>query len=297
MKQKSHCPACNDTRKKLRGEKNNFIIFNCQNCGSLLTVEKGEKKGFDYSDYYDGGNLEVPAFVNDRLNEIVRSFEKYRQGNRFLDVGCGAGTLLIEALDQKWDAAGIEISEPSVKHLKKLGIKVFQGDLELAKYPDDTFDVVTSVEVLEHIEEPDRLLEEIYRILRPGGLFWGTTPHGKGASARLLGTKWSCIAPPEHIHLFSIKGMKTLLTKNKFRNIQIKAQGINPIEIMNAMKWRNLDLSNQTVEAEKFNPTASAYEINAALSNSSFRRTIKSILNSMLNFTKLGDSLKVWAEK
>lgn len=296
MKQIQHCPACQDTQKKLRGEKNNFNIFSCQTCGSLLTFEKGKKEGFDYCDYYDGHNLEVPEFVNKRLTEIVRSFEKFRQNNRFLDVGCGAGTLLNAAIGENWDVQGLEVSAPSVEHLRRKGIKVFHGDLNSAKFPSDHFDVVTSVEVLEHVEEPEKLLKEIYRILRPGGLFWGTTPHGKGASARLLGAKWSCVAPPEHLQLFSVKGIRILLSENKFRNIKIKTQGINPIEIINTIKQSNLSSSNES-GTETFNSTASAYEINAAFSNNSFRRSIKNFLNNVLDVTKLGDSLKIWAEK
>ena len=47
-------------------------------------------------------------------------------------------------------------------------------------------------------------------MLRPGGLFWTTTPHARGLSARVLGLKWRCIWPPEHLQLFSVAWSKSV---------------------------------------------------------------------------------------
>ena len=114
----------------------------------------------------------------------MSSFEKYRRNNRFLDVGCGAGTLLKAARKENWQAEGIEVSRALVELLRRQDIKVFHGDLAAAQFPDNSFDVAAAVEILEHIPEPLDVLREIYRVLRPGGLLWATTPHGSGASAR-----------------------------------------------------------------------------------------------------------------
>lgn len=52
------------------------------------------------------------------------------------------------------------------------------GDMTRSELPSDSFDIVVSVEVLEHVEEDERFVSEVCRVLRPGGLFLMTTPNG-----------------------------------------------------------------------------------------------------------------------
>ncbi len=275
-------------------QKNGFDIFICKKCSTVCTVEKENSGVFDYENYYRESNLAIPDFVSIRLAEIVRDFEKYRQLNRFLDVGCGAGAFLKAAIGESWEAEGVEVSRSSVEYLQKQNIKVFYGDLAAANFAENSFDVVTAVEILEHIAEPEIVLKEIFRVLRPGGLMWATTPHGNGASRRLLGADWTCVAPPEHLHLFSVKGIKNLLTEAGFQNVRILTQGVNPFEIVHALRFGN-NKSRQNAEIQS-EPTT-AYELNSALSKSTSRRAVKNLLNYLLNITRLGDSLKIWAEK
>ncbi len=53
-----------------------------------------------------------------------------------------------------------------------------------AAFPSEHFDVITAAELVEHLCDPQALLHEVARILRPGGLFWMTTPHARGLSGR-----------------------------------------------------------------------------------------------------------------
>lgn len=297
------CPACHQITSSLYGEKNNFNIFICNKCNTLYSSEKESTAEFDYKNYYNDANLDIPDFVTLRLREIVRTFEKYRQNNRFLDVGCGAGALLKAAIREQWEAEGVEVSQSSVEYLQKQNIKVFYGDLAKANFAENSFDVITAVEILEHISNPEILLKEIYRVLRPGGLLWATTPHGRGASSKLLGVQWTCIAPPEHLHLFSVTGIKKLLMEAGFQNISISTEGVNPFEIIHSFRHRNKPKSNENKEAKiqetenTFDRVDTAYELNYALSKSTSRRAIKNLLNSLLSVAQLGDSIKIRAEK
>jgi hypothetical protein len=116
-----------------------------------------------------------------------------------------------------------------------------------------------------------------------------------------LGVRWTCVAPPEHLHLFSIKGIKNLLAEAGFRNACVSAQGVNPFEIIRALrngkKSFAVDKENKNNDEKTFNRVETAYELNAALSSSGTRRAVKNLLNRMLGISRLGDSLKIWAEK
>jgi 2-polyprenyl-3-methyl-5-hydroxy-6-metoxy-1,4-benzoquinol methylase len=116
----------------------------------------------------------------------------------------GAGTFLEAATRAGWNATGIEVSRTAAEHLNAKDFEVFCGELEKAGYSNEHFDVVILSEVLEHVPDPRALLEASAGVLRSGGLLWGTTPHGRGISARLLGLEWNTVCPPEHLQLFSV---------------------------------------------------------------------------------------------
>lgn len=293
------CPACDSGDGEVAGRKNDFELLSCRSCRTLYTAFVPEAEAAqDYDSYYDTENLSVPEFIQKRLEEIIGGFSAHRQTNRFLDIGFGAGTLMQAARACGWDVEGLEVSRSAVEHARSLGFKVFCGELEQAKYPDDYFDVVTASEVLEHLPWPQPLLREIARILRPGGLFWATTPHGRGVSHRALGTKWSVICPPEHLHLFSLGGMKRMLTASGFRRVRVLAEGVNPYEIMQGLRSNPQSSGNgASVEGSGLERVEASYELNENLSKSFVRRALKNTANGLLRLTHLGDSIKIFAEK
>ena len=292
------CLCCNSNERKFIGVKDNFKIAICNGCQTLYAVG-GEQltvaEEFNYDDYYSEISLNVPAFVRQRLTEIVRGFEKFRQTNKFLDVGCGAGTIMTTAKSENWQVEGTEVSAPAVEYVRKNGFSVFHGDLLDADFAPNSYDVITAVEVLEHVPDPRKMLIKINELLRPGGLFWATTPHGHGLSARVLGKDWTCVSPPEHLHLFSVEGVKILLKDAGFNNLKIYTHGTNPAEIYNAFKPQKSVDANQP--NNQFDRVQTCYQLNEALTSSSWRKTVKSSLNSILNVASLGDSLKIWAIK
>jgi SAM-dependent methyltransferase len=238
--------------------------------------------------------LSPPAFVNTRLEEITAQFSPYRQNNRLLDIGCGAGNLLQAARNNGWDAQGLDVSAGAVKHVRSLGFEVFEGELQEAGFPSEHFDVVTAAELLEHLVDPQPLLHEVARILRPGGLFWTTTPHARGLSGRLLGLKWRCVWPPEHLQLFSVRGLTKLLRGAGFRELRISTTGGNPIEIFHAMGGAKN--APKTVD-QHFDRVTTSYQLNESMMKSRSRRMLKNTVNGVLNLSRLGDSLKVFAVK
>lgn len=291
------CPACHSTRSTNLGIKNELDILCCAECGSIYTpYYPWYSSAHYYADYHNSRNPEEPAWVNKRLEEITASFSQYRQNNRLLDVGCGGGTLLNAARTNGWNARGVDVSESVAEHVRGLGFNVFRGELHEAGFPDSEFDVVTAAELVEHLFDPQTVLKEIQRILRPGGVLWTTTPHWRGLSARLLGLKWRVVSPPEHLQLFSMTGLRTLLSNAGFKNVQLTTTGGNPLELVQAVRGKQTarKIDSPSITSER---VVEGYRLNEALTKSRTRRFVKTTINETLNVTHLGDTLKALAVK
>jgi SAM-dependent methyltransferase len=259
------------------------MIF-CRSCATLYASPVTQASIADcYACYYDHGNLSVPDFIDRRLDEIVAGFAPYRQTSRLLDIGFGAGSLLRAAGRARWTVSGVEVSQTAARHVDQFGFDIFCGELADAQYPDGYFDVVTASEVLEHVPEPRALVREIARIVRPGGLLWATTPHGRGISSRILGMQWSVIMPPEHLQLFSVGSIRALFADTGFQRVRVATHGINLIELL-----AGVDPSYRV----RF-----GHRLNEFMDRSRTRRALKDLINRALNVIRLGDTLKIWAVK
>ncbi|MCC2671072.1 MAG: methyltransferase, partial [Armatimonadetes bacterium] len=181
------------------GEKSGFDWQRCGRCGSAFVDRLPSDGELDrmYGLYYGPQNLELPPFLKDRLRDMVRKFDPYRQEGHLLDVGFGAGLLLETAEEAGWQCWGTEISPPALVKARARGWRVLEGDLCRIQLPGDLFDVICLIEVLEHLPNPMEYIRQALHLLRPGGIMYATTPNGCSLNARMLGLPWSIFSPPE----------------------------------------------------------------------------------------------------
>ena len=161
------------------------------------------------------------------------------------------------------------------------------GELEELGLEPATFDVVSAIEVLEHVPNPRGLVATIQSLLRPGGVFYATTPHGRGISVRVLGTRWSIVSPPEHLQLFSTAGMRSLMRSVGLEVLRLRTQAVNPHELIAALRRKGAPRDRNV----------DAYQLNEALSTRKSGRVVKATANGALALTHLGDSLKLTARR
>jgi SAM-dependent methyltransferase len=286
------CPACRASTATLLGTVGGFDILACAGCRTLFTaaLPVGDDAK-DYQDFYMGArNVAVPEFVLDRLEGTVASFDRYRLQGRWLDLGCGAGTLLQAATNRGWHAIGTEIAPAAVESLRADGFDVHLGETSELNLPESHFDVVSLIEVVEHVHNVDELLADAARLVRPGGALYLTTPHGRGLAARLLKSSWITVSPPDHLQLFSIAGMRAALGRADLEVRSVATTGTNPYELRAGLRSGR----NRTAMASN---TETSYRLNESLSTRLTGTAVKRVANAALNTTRLGDTLKVVAER
>lgn len=147
------------------------------------------------------------------LVDIVGGGVRYLKADemgRLLDVGCGNGLFLDQMRGLGWEVMGVEPDGEAVSVAREeLGLEVFQGPLEGAKFPDGHFDAITMNHVIEHVPDPIGLLKECRRLLKPGSKLIVVTPNIKSLGRRTFDDAWVHWDPPRHLFLFSPEALRT----------------------------------------------------------------------------------------
>jgi len=148
-------------------------------------------------------------------------------GRRLLDVGCGAGGKLRRFQELGWDCYGTDISPQAIAHASEVVPKerLFAGVLAQAPFQEHTFDVVRTDNVIEHLLMPATDLTEARRFLRPGGHLYVYVPHADGLLVRLFRAAAISSWIPFHLTLFSVEGLKALLARAGFTDVDISSYG------------------------------------------------------------------------
>ena len=112
------------------------------------------------------------------LSMLAAHFARGRDPSttQVLDMGCGTGTMLTH-LRRFGDAQGVDADDRAIGFCRARGEdRVQLLESNVLPFPDDTFDLVTALDVLEHIEDDRAAVREVARVLRPGGTLLATVP-------------------------------------------------------------------------------------------------------------------------
>jgi methionine biosynthesis protein MetW len=209
------------------------------------------------------------AYIDGRILKAAQLFQKHLgRAEKLLDIGCGIGAVglnLQEALNAS-DVYGVEIEESRVAEARRRGLQVFQADLNQGPLPfeDETFDAIFCGEIIEHVVDPDHLLDEIGRTLRPDGLCVLTTPnlavwynriallfgwqpfdtsvsfrHEVGRP-KLLVTDYGC---RDHLRVFAFRALRELLMIHGFRILGVKGCSLSDV-IVPSVAWNTRRIRN-----------------------------------------------------
>jgi 2-polyprenyl-3-methyl-5-hydroxy-6-metoxy-1,4-benzoquinol methylase len=188
----------------------------------------------DFREFYQRHQTDIPV-LDHRLKLVVAMVEELRPA-RLLDVGCGRATLLNELAGRLpgTGLAGVDVRDEATGPFEYRSADLTAG----LPWPDNSFEVVTFGEVIEHVPDPDALLAEIHRVLVPGGQMVITTPNMVSWANRILvpfgiqplftetstqhnlGRRWGVLGQGKpvqgHLKVFTHRSLREIVELNGF---------------------------------------------------------------------------------
>jgi 2-polyprenyl-3-methyl-5-hydroxy-6-metoxy-1,4-benzoquinol methylase len=175
-------PDC--AHPEVRAFNNMWIhLLECHNCGFAFTQEIPTSPTFFHNRYdnkFFDPKLEVESnrkhIIFEEIFSLLGRFN-VREG-KLLDVGSFAGKLLKYAKDKGFEPRGVEVNPKLAHHTKDiLDIDVINGKIQEVDLPENEFDVITIIDVLEHLEDPRLIIEKLANALTVNGILIVKVPH------------------------------------------------------------------------------------------------------------------------
>lgn len=145
------------------------------------------KKKIKIVDSASGYDLASSGY--DKKEAYLNSFEKGQvldllgdvTGKKILDIGAGTGRLAIPLQKKGGEVTACDVSSEMLKVLarKNRHIETVVGEAESLSFPDNSFDIVTAAFLIVHLKNPTRFFDEVYRVLKDGGVFLVTNVNQK----------------------------------------------------------------------------------------------------------------------
>ena len=235
----TNCVVCGNMSYEIIHRKNNFKLVECKKCGhnwinptpspeSIYDGYKSSGTSFVPRDDYFQFLFDIEEYENEVANRILNSIEILIERGTILDVGSGAGFLLNIAKQRGWVVQGVEIAPWGLQASEKWNVPIYNGPLECAKFADESFDVVTCIDVIEHTYDPNEMFENVYNVLKPGGIIVIQVPNIQSVHGYFK-SKWELLCPPGHLHYFKPKTMKVILEKHKFKIVSTENIALNGV--------------------------------------------------------------------
>ena len=218
------CPSCRGFLQP-HYEVAGFPILRCSGCGlgKTLLPDKFDVASIYDESYFQGGQADGYADYQGSREVLSAEFRQIVQllknadppGNSLLEVGCAYGFFLDEALPH-FDVRGVELAEHARHSCQRRGLRVadsIEHPLVLSGVP---YDAVVMLDVIEHLPDPQALLSQLAGMVRPGGRIVLTTGDFGSLAARLMGSRWRLMTPPQHLWFFTMRSLGLQLQAAEF---------------------------------------------------------------------------------
>ncbi len=238
-----NCPVCGLNQSHVLFRKDWFTFCKCDECSMVYLnprLNNQATHAFYNSEWTFLYNERKFGLENTPINQSMilddqQNLENLaailrlvgtRRGD-LLEIGPGGrGALLKAAKERGFRVHAVEIGEDNVRNLKRLlgDGAVYDRDLAEVHFDSDSFDVVYMRDVLEHVLNPRPLLEEINRILKPGGIISIAVPNIEGFIHKIVRQNHVVVFGFAHVNYWSPRTLQRILDLSGFEVIEMRHQ-------------------------------------------------------------------------
>jgi len=216
------CPIGCESSHFFLKDINNYKIYKCSNCEVTFSspMKSGDINFYKNYEVYDKPSFEEArisknSFKNKLINKTIKKLDKK---SKILDIGCGYGAFVSICIDKGMDAYGIDFNPDHVNIGKKyfnLGdkIQVSNFDDKCSFFKKNFYDVVSLFEVIEHVENPAKIIKLANYLLKPDGILLLSCPN---EDRLMLAGRIFVDYPPHHLTRWNKKSINLLFLKNGF---------------------------------------------------------------------------------
>lgn len=296
------CPLCGGTHGGRVWETVDAIATRCARCGTAYLSYRSDRADAIARETYEqlyGDDEAVSDLTAMSYETALRRFQTYRHTGRILDIGCGAGAFLAVATRAGWEAVGTETASTAGVLGKAAGATVLHGGSASALLPDESLDVVTMWEVIEHVENPLELASEARRLLRPGGLLFLTTPNFASLQRHLLGRRWPRFHL-EHLSYFDQGTLSRLLERAGLLVRTAYTKNLDPFVVLSCLLGgpSGAEASADGRYCTRGDEASNGQQIlRRLLKTTSMGQLAGRLVNRVLAVGRLGDTLIAEAER
>jgi 2-polyprenyl-3-methyl-5-hydroxy-6-metoxy-1,4-benzoquinol methylase len=234
----SECLICSSPDvKPLVGYEKDYLV-RCASCSFVFSSVKPTKEELDKNyaayTYEDVVDTEL---TTEKKKVLIDKLMSLREIKNVLDIACGPGDYLRQFKALGCNVFGTEYDSKQEAVARRKGITMLSGGT-MPTRPNDVkgFDLVLFIEIIEHINNPREVLENIRAIMSADGILYITTPNFASIDRLILGNKWSMICYPEHISYYSPRTIDALLTGLGFERITLKTENISIFRIVQSLQ-------------------------------------------------------------
>lgn len=215
------CPTCNHLPAAPLFTKHKGEYAHCPNCEHIFLLNPLiSRKLISFYTNYPTSSLEWHQNESEFYRRIyqrgIKLLRPHCVGPRLLDIGCSSGYFLSIAAQEGFEAFGIEPNAQEARYALTNGIKVIGSTIDDLSHDEECFDVITLWDVLEHIREPVRYVDNLRLLLRNQGLVFVQVPTSDSLAARILRDDCNMFDGIEHLTLFSAKSLDIAFNKAGF---------------------------------------------------------------------------------
>jgi 2-polyprenyl-3-methyl-5-hydroxy-6-metoxy-1,4-benzoquinol methylase len=228
------CPVCNSDKFVPYFKKDLFEYVRCSQCSMVFMnprLNNTATYGFYNSEaneiyneakFYQEGATDKDDAINYLNLKLIIEYRAGERGN-LLEIGSARGFFLQVAKEYGYNVYGVELNRINWQYSRdQVAETIYNVDLLNANFPDDMFDVIYMRDVIEHLPNPQAILQECFRIAKPGSTLFIETHNIDSLINKLVREKHTVIFGFEHINHWSPKTLENLLNSTGFKIKKVK---------------------------------------------------------------------------